>query len=511
MLLASLLLTLGQILSKGLGLLREITLAGSFGAGNEMDAFLVAVSTITVCTAGLASGLQAAVVPIFSGLIAKYGQREAHKRFAPVFVAVFLFLCCLTGLVVVFGPYLVKIVAPGFKGGQSSTALMLLRLNSPLALLTGLVSVATGLLIAQKSYGYVALSGIPYNLAYLGVLMLVLHSSSGILAVSAPILTATTIQVIYLYYALARTGFRVHASVELNNPEIVRLGNLVLPVFLGSIASQLNVLADSSMASVLRTGSISALAFASRIRDIPQTILVASLSSAIFPVMSRAVAEEDPVGANSALERGLKAAIAVCVPISTFMALFSLELTTAIFKRGRFDDMAVALTASTIVCYGVGLVPYAIKDMFEKAFYSRGNTKIPTLIAVLSLVLNVVLNIIFRRYLGVAGLALATSVATTINAVILYKLHSSKVRGFSSTALLRTMLKSCLASVPAAAITYGFSLFLGGLGSIITLASCIASFSIIHVGISLLVHEEVTISLVSRATRMVSNLVRSAA
>jgi putative peptidoglycan lipid II flippase len=420
------------LLSRILGLLRDIVFARYFGAGLIMDAFLVANRIPNMLRRFFAEGaFSAGFVPV----MARFRERHSHDE-AREFVdsvagtfAVILFVVTLLG--VFAAPFLVLVVAPGFigEGGDLQLASMMLRFTFPYLFFVSLTAFAGGILNTYGRFGVPAFTPVILNIVLIAaaVFLSPMLDEPG-MALAYAVFVAGLFQLLFQLPFLARIKALPRPRWAPKHEGVRRSVRLMLPAIFGSSVAQINVLIGGIIASMLGVGSISYLYFSDRLMEFPLGLFGIALATVTLPYLSRLWSNDAREEFSQTLDWSLKIALLIAVPAAVGLFALAEPLVITLFFGGIFDKHAAEMTALALRAYALGLVGFSSVKVLAPAFFAREDTRTPVRIGVVSLLINVVLSVALAWYLtrsGFAGphvgLAVATSVAAIVNGVLLYR------------------------------------------------------------------------------------------
>jgi len=278
------------------------------------------------------------------------------------------------------------------------------------------IYIFTAMLQIRNSFLVPALIGIPANLVAIASYALA-GSDSRILAIG--IVIGLSLQAFFLILAAKKAGFRYTRTFKPGDRRIKELLIFSIPVIIGVSVNQVNVLVDKSIASGIAVGGISALGYAQVVNGFVQGIFVEPVSSVMYPSISRMAADGDMETLSETLGNAVVYVLLMILPAMTGILVLSGPITRLIFQRGAFSDEAAILTSTALFFYSIGHGAYALRDLTSRTFYALGDTGTPMKNSIFGMVLNIILNIVLSRYLGIGGLALATSIAAIVTAFIL--------------------------------------------------------------------------------------------
>jgi putative peptidoglycan lipid II flippase len=419
------------LVSRILGLIRDIVLARYFGAGLVIDAFVVANRIPNMLRRFFGEGaFSAGFVPV----MARYRERHSHaetREFIDAIAgtfAVVLFLITLAG--VILAPILVIAVAPGFvgDGGDLDLATMMLRFTFPYLLFVSLTAFAGGILNTYGRFAIPAFTPVILNVVLIAAAVwLAPRLEVPGMALAYAVFIAGVLQLLFQLPYLAQIRALPRPRWLPRHEGVRRAMKLMLPAIFGSSVAQVNVLLSGMIASLLGVGSISYLYFSDRLMEFPLGLFGIALATVTLPYLSRLWSNGLEEAFSQTLDWSMRIALLIATPASLGLLVLAEPLIATLFYGGIFDAHAVNMTALALQAYAFGLLGFSFVKILAPAFFAREDTKTPVRVAVFSLVVNAFLSIVLAWYLtriGYAGphvgLALATSVAACVNALLLF-------------------------------------------------------------------------------------------
>ncbi len=411
------------LVSRVLGLIRDIAIAGLLGAGPIADAFFVAFKVPNFFRRLFAEGaFNAGFVPLFAERLTQEGP-EAAKLFAERALAVLLpVLLVFVTLIQIVMPGYILIQAPGFadEPERYDLAVAFARLTFPYLLFISLVSLLGGVLNAVERFAAFAAAPIVLNLCLIaGVTVLAPFFPSAGHALALSVAIAGMAQFAWLLAACQRAGFGLRLRWPSLHPDVKRLWRLVLPAALGAGVFQIGLMIDVVLASLLPTGAVSYLFYADRLNQMPVGVVGVAVGTALLPRLSRQLAAGQTDDGNDSLNRAVELCLLLTLPAAVALIVVPQPLIATLFERGAFDADATANTAAALVGFAVGVPAYVLVKVLGPGYFARQDTKTPVRIALLALGLNIVLAVALLPVLAHVGLALATALAAWLNAGLL--------------------------------------------------------------------------------------------
>ena len=458
-------IVLGQIA----GLARSIIVAGAFGASPELDAFTAAnrvSETLFLLVAGGALG--SAFIPMFTGLLAKNEKDSAWNLASSLANAVTLALSLLAVLFAIFAPQVVRYaLAPGFASNPELFALTvaLLRIQLVSAVLFGMGGLIVGILNAHKIFLIPALTPAMYQI---GIIFgaVVLSPSMGIYGLAWGVVIGSVLYLILQIPILLKQKGKYSFTFGLQNPEVRKVIFLMGPRLVGVAVVQLNFWVNIRLASDMVEGSVASLAYGFSLMIMAQAAIAQSVAIAAMPTFSAQHALGQKEEMRASLASSLRGILFMAIPASVGLILLREPLVSFLFQRGNFDGHDVQLTAWALLWYASGMIGHSVMEILTRAFYAQHDTKTPVIIGSIAMGLNVVFSILFSRFftsigwMPHGGLALANSLATALEATVLFIVMRKRLNGIEGNHIRKGAIPSIIASVGMAACLYGL-LFYG--------------------------------------------------
>ncbi|MCD4651839.1 MAG: murein biosynthesis integral membrane protein MurJ [Candidatus Cloacimonetes bacterium] len=451
------------LISRILGLVREVMMAFFFGATWVADAFNLAFTIPNLLRSLFGEGqLTAAFLPIYSDIGVKQGRAKQINFALNVLWLLTMLLTLLSLLGMLFAPQLVRLIAPGFQGEVYDLTWKLTRLLFPFLLLIGVSSLLGPILNAHGHYFIPGLASALFNIGMLGLLggFYLLYpaedSETYVWVFSYGVLVGGVLQTIINFPLLYKTGYRFRVILKLSGEAMSSLFKRFIPGVVGVGIRQINLLVDRILASLLIEGSISALTYANRLMYLPFSLVGVATGTVAIAHFSRHAAEGDWKTLSEKLRFAVFMLIYVMLPVSVVLIVLGQDILRLLFLRGAFDARALEMTRTALVYYALGLVFISLHRVIVTVFYANKDTKTPVKVSVFIVSLNIVLNLLLMRLMQHAGLALATSICSCAQVVIFVVLIRRMIPGVSLPGIGNTVLKS----VTVAAVLTGALLLL---------------------------------------------------
>jgi putative peptidoglycan lipid II flippase len=437
------------LISRVLGLLRDMALAYAFGATLVADAFYVAFRIPNLLRRLVAEGsLTVAFVPIYTEYLKK-SRKQAYEVLSIVFTCLSILLAVIVILGILFAPWIVKLIAYGFETDPSKFDLTvyLTRIMFPYIFLISLVALAMGALNSLKRFAAPAASPILLNLAIIfGALFLKNFFYEPTAGVAIGVLIGGIAQLCLQMPYLKKEGMLPRFNFNWRHPALKNLGLMMLPSAYGAAIYQINVLVITLLASFLPHGSVSYLWYADRVSEFPLGIFAIAVATATLPTLSDNIADKDTAAFKNTANFGLRMAFLIDIPAAAGLFILSVPIVHILFERGEFTPHAAAATAGALQMFALGIPFVSGVRNLVPAFFALRSPKTPVAVATLALVSNAVLALILMKPLLHVGLALAMACSAIINFTILLYLFRRKIGTIGGKKLLFSVLRTLAAT-----------------------------------------------------------------
>ncbi len=442
-------------LSRILGLVRDILMAGFFHTSLAMSSFAIAFTIPNLFRRLFGEGaLSAAFVPVFVTLRKEAGDASAWDLARSIFSLLFILLTCICVAGMLLAHAGVLLAEPGSK---IAVILSLARIMFPYMIFICLAALSMGILNSFSKFAVPAATPMLLNLFWIGALLIFVKPVTGpleesITYVAWAVVLAGAVQLAVQVPALWRVGYRPGFSCSFRDPQVVRVLTLMGPAALGLAVAQVNVFVDKLLAIWVGTWAPAVLFFSERLLYLPLGILATSFSTVLLPVLAGHAADQDHKKLTAEVGSALRHVLFLMIPAAAGLLCLARPIVTLVYQWGDFGCLATTQTVLALQFYAPGLVMFSLTKVFVPAFYAHQDTRTPVIIAVACVGLNFLLNIIFvltwPAPVKHAGLAFATVLASAANGgALAWYLH----RRFGSPGW-RKIIVSFSKSIVAAAI-----------------------------------------------------------
>jgi len=444
------------LLSRVLGLLRDIVIARFYSAGIEADAFFVAFKIPNFMRRLFAEGaFSLAFVPVLTEFKNSRSMDQTRQLINQVAGTLGLILLMITAIGVLASPVLVSIFAAGFLDQPEKFDLTadMLRMTFPYILLISMTAMAGGILNSWKQFAAPAFTPVLLNLSLIAcAIWLAPKLEIPVHALAWGVLLAGILQLLFQIPFLLRLGLLPKPVWAWREPGVQKIIKLMIPALFGSSVAQINLLFDTFIASFLVTGSVSWLYYSDRLLEFPLGVFGIALATVVLPNLSESHFKQGKEHFNATLNWAVQLALMIALPATLGLMLLAQPILATLFQYGAFDDHDTLMASLSLMAYSLGLPAFILIKILANAFYARQDSKTPVRIGIIAMVVNMVLNVIFVLALlnytelpAHVGLALATTGSAYCNAILLALALRRDQYLNLTTAFTRLILKVLLA------------------------------------------------------------------
>jgi len=440
---------LAIFLSRVLGFVRERAIATVFGRSGEADVFFAAFSIPDLMYQLLVGGvISSAFIPVFTQYLAHDDEEQAWHVASSFITLAGTLLILFTILGVILTPALAPLVGIGFAGEQRDLLIQLMRITFPAVFFTALSGIEMGVLNSYRTFLLPAIGPLIYNSAQI-ISAYVLGPIFGIIGMAYGTVAGSFGSFALQFPVVMQKGRRYfRCLVDVKHPGMRKMLRLMIPAIIGLSISQINMIISQNLASLLETGSIVALRIANRLINFPLGIFAMGLSTAIFPTLATQAARQEMSDFKQTFSFGLRVIFYITVPSAVGMAVLRVPIVRLLFETGEFTSQDTQITAYALLFYSAGLCAQAGMQILTRVFYSLQDTATPVKIGLVTVVLNflISLGLLTWTNLDVGGLALAYSLTSLIQMLLLIWMLRRKLGAIDGRAILTTVVKAGAAS-----------------------------------------------------------------
>jgi putative peptidoglycan lipid II flippase len=443
------------IISNVIGLGQQLVMSRYFGTGQALDSYNAA-NRLTELLFNLVAGgaLGSAFIPMFTGMLTRKDLQGAWKLASGVINVVTIALVAIALLFWVFAPWVVQnviyVLAPGTNIGQLDLTVRLLRIMLPTVIIFGISGLIMGILNAHQHFLIPALAPSLYSLGIITGAVL-WHNTLGVQSLAYGTLIGAAMHLLVQVPSLFKLKNRAYTLHEgIRNPHVLKVVALMLPRLVGAGVVQLNFVVNTIIALGLEPGSTAALSFAFILFMMPQRMIAQSAGIASLPTLSAQAELKQFEAMRTTLASILRGILLLAIPSTLGMILIRYPLVRVLLERGEFNARSTAMVAWGLMWYSAGLVGHCLVEVLSRAFYALHDTKTPVGVGIGAMGLNIGLSFLLSSWFrsigqfGLGGLALANSLATAIESVILILILRKRLAGLSGRSILDSVWKALI-------------------------------------------------------------------
>ncbi|MCA9618723.1 MAG: murein biosynthesis integral membrane protein MurJ [Myxococcales bacterium] len=460
--------SLGTLLSRILGLIRDMVLAALFPRA-DTDVFFVAFAIPNALRQLLAEGtVPGAVMPVLAEIRAREGDAAAREFYRALRGAWLVVLLLTTILGAAFAPQLCELFAPGFHAqpGQFERTVTLTRWVFAFILFMGSAALGMGALHTHRDFAAAAFSPALVNVAMIAAAIaapawLATTGHDPILALAIGVLLGGALQVVAQWPSLKRIGYLEPPSLSWSNPGVREVLRRIAPMVLGMAVYFANTAMARRLLSDLDPGAQSYFTWAFRLCALPQGLFILALSSATLPSLTSLAAAGKPGEVSATYAHAMRLALFISLGATGFLIALAHPIVVAVFQRGAFDAHAASETAASLIAMALGLTFVAAIRQLTPVFFAYGDTRTPVLGSATNLLVFVALAYTLRGPLDHVGVAAAYSGANLAQMALMWlllrhklpSLHLGAIAGAAARAALPALIAGSLGWWTAARVS----------------------------------------------------------
>lgn len=427
---SGLLVMIITMVSRVLGLVRATIIAYYFGASGATDAYFSAFKISNFFRQLLGEGaLGSSFIPLYNEKIEIEGEEKGKEFIYSILNLIFVFSTIVTLLMIIFSQDIINLIVNGFPTETKILASQLLKIMSVYFIFISLSGMICAMLNNFKQFAIPASTSIFFNLAII-LASMGFSKTFGISALAYGVVLGGAFQLLIVLPSFFKIVKGYSFKINWKDPYLKKIFILMCPMLVGIVARQVNTIVDQVFASYLQEGGVTALENATRLYLLPVGVFGVSISTVIFPVLSKAVAKNDLKTAENNIVKGLNILLFLIIPSTAVLTFYSTDVIRLTLSYGKFGEEAVKVTSEALLYYSLGLYFYTAIYLMTRAFYSVKNSSYPVRFSIVSIIINIVLNFALIKPMAYRGLALSTSIASGVNFVLLVYVFRKKYMEF---------------------------------------------------------------------------------
>lgn len=442
------------IISKILGFGRDIILSYYYGAGSISDAYLISTTIPLTIFAMVGVGISTGLIPILTKIISE-NKDESENDFINNVINIVGFLSLILVVIsLIFSKQIVNVFATGFDQNTFELAVLFTRISLIGIIFSGAVFIFTSYLQVKNKFSIAALVGIPFN--FFVITSIILSVKVNLIVLPVGSMLAFLAELLFLLPFVYKAGYKYKFTLNFADRNISEMIKISIPAIIGISAIQINVLIDRTIASTIAVGGISALNYSNRLIGFVIGIFIAPIITVIYPKLSKSIVEGDLISFKKNLNQSIIAMSLFVIPSMFGLLVFSEPIIKLMFGRGEFDSNSVLLTSGALLFYSLSILSLGLREVLSRSFYAMKETKIPVSNTIISVLINIVLNIVLSRFMGINGLALATTISAGIATLLMFRSLRKKIGPFGMKEVSISLLKILFATTLMSLVSRGF-------------------------------------------------------
>jgi len=454
---AAALVAISSLASRILGVVRDRILAGSFGASVTLDSYYAAFRfPDLIFNLVVLGALSAGFIPVFSSLIkdrsGDSGDRneDAWQLVSNILNFLLILLIILSALGIIFSSSLTKLITPGFSLSQQQEVATLTKIMFLSPIFLGLSGIMGGVLQSFKRFLIYSLAPIVYNL---GIIVGALYFVDlwGIYGLAWGVVLGAALHFIVQIPSVYRLGFKYKAFISWGDKNIRKIAAMMVPRTMSLAISQINLVVITIIASGLAEGSLTAFNFANNLQAFPVGVFGISFAIAAFPSLAESASNYQKLVKH--FSNTVRQILFFVIPASVLIIALRAQIIRVVLGTGNFDWRSTFMTMDALGFFALSLFAQATIPLLTRVFYAKHNSKTPFYFGLVAILFNIFLSFYLSESLGVAGLALAFSIANIINLILLWSWLYVKVGALDLPRILNSVLKFSVSAIAAGLAT----------------------------------------------------------
>lgn len=472
------------LVSKVTGLIREQFFAYYLGTGKLIDVYNTSTAIPFILFGIIIYGMTSGFIPVYTKIQNEDGTKRANQFTSNLINIMLVIVAVFVVLLLIFAPLLVSLFAPGYEGEKREMTIHFTRILSLGLFSTTTAAIFIGFLQIRGRFIIAEVHGIFMNFLHVTFLVLAFYFKNFYILAYGFLITEF-IKYFLFPIALKQERYKHIFKIDLKDKYLKNLLNIAIPI-LAMAALDLSTIADQALASnILRDGGVSAMKYGGLIIQLISGVVTISITTAIYPKLSLYSAKKDLGGLKRTLMEGVLFAFILIIPAVIGVMILSTPMIKLLFQRGNFNDTSTMISSGILFFYGPTLIGNAINILFNRANYSLENTNAPVIIALVQVILNLILNFVFSYFMGLNGLALATSVSAVVGGILSITLFYRKYGNLRLSSFIKSTVKLFIASLLMGIATYFIYHSLSDLNELISMTITIVVSMIVYLFIIL--------------------------
>lgn len=435
---------IGTLISKALGLIREILLASKYGTGYISDSFILSLNIPVVIISAIATAVSTNYIPLFSKV--EKESKEGAAKFNGNLLSIFMIISTiLIALFMIFTKPIVKIFAAGFNDEALVYLINISRITIFCMYFIIIAHILKGFLEYRGKFFGTSLYGICMNTGM--ILGIIFSTTEKYQILGLGVLLGYILAFIVLTILAIKNKFSVRFNIDFKDKYLKELVVLTIPILLNDVVWQINGIVDKSISSTVGEGYISAINYSHYIVDIVTSIFATSIITVFFPNVVKLFNEQGIKAVKDKTNIILKAIVFISIPCTILISVFAQNIVKVLFYRGAFDDNSLKITSLAVAVYSLAIVFVSMKIILFKVFYALQDTKSPTRSAIIAILLNIALSLVLVKPFGYIGIIIATIISSFVSTLLLIIMFNRNHEKLMDKSFWVNVIKILVASI----------------------------------------------------------------
>ena len=424
---------------KLLGFVKQAVIAYYFGTTTETDAYNLAFNFVGTLTSAFVRAISISMVSIYTHTLVQKGKESASRLICACLEFMLPLAPVILFFTYMFTPFIAKILAPSYNATESALLMHYLRICYPLFVFSIITMIGTSLMDSNKDF-VISRTESFFTSSITIICCVLLYSTQ---AVTSLVIAQYLSYILFSLLLIFRgRKYVTYSLVRFSDvPELKIILRAALPVFIGNSVAQINKIVDGSISSGLGAGNASALSFAVVLEDLVVNVIVNNVVDILYVNFSTFAAEGNIKKLSETMKSAVNAMICIMTPITIITCLCAKEIVSIVFLRGEFDQKSLAMTSAALIGYGIGFISSGVRDIASRGLYAFKDTKGPMITGFFAVGANVFFSILLSKYIGIMGVAIASSIALTLNFIINSYMLKKYIPDYSIIQLLPVLAK----------------------------------------------------------------------
>lgn len=476
----TLILMIITFISKITGLLREQVFAYFLGTGDVIDAFNTASTIPFMLFGSLLMSIIAGYIPVYSEIKTKKGKESADKFTSNLLNILVILACIFIALIILASPLLVKLFAPGYSSEKESLSIKFTIIFAFTLIPTIISSIFIGYLQMRNRFLISETPGILMNVFHIITIVMAVHFNNYFL-IPIGVLISEFCKYSLFPMTIKEEHYKHSFFIDFKDKYIHKILKFAIPLFISISAMDILALSDQSLASIIKPmGGVSVLKYSILIFQLVVGIIIVSVVTSTYPLISSYASERKYKKMKKTIIDGLSLSYSLVIPAMIGIIILAEPLIKILFQRGNFTYEDTLITASVLTFYMPSILGFTVKEIINRGFYATQNTKIPIIVTVIQVILNIILNFVLSKFIGLKGLALATTISSIIAAILSLYFFRLKYGNLNLLSFSKNLIKLSIASAIMGIFTYMIYNILSSVNYILALSLSIIISIIIY-------------------------------